>query len=113
VVFSTTTVSTTRADGRTFRFAGFFTVARLGLALATVRFVAFTFADLDALRALPRLAEFPLRSFARFCTFDFFLRLAMIAPWAGFLLRNPIDVGSKDNRQVPATYQTSYHQISA
>jgi hypothetical protein len=33
---------------------------------------------LAALRALPRLAE--LRSFARFCTFDAFLRLAMIAP---------------------------------
>ena len=45
---------------------------------ATVRLVAF--AALDALRALPRLAEFPLRSFARFCTFDAFLRLAMIEP---------------------------------
>jgi hypothetical protein len=33
---------------------------------------------LAALRALPRLAE--LRSFARFCTFDAFLRLAMIDP---------------------------------
>jgi hypothetical protein len=48
----------------------------LGLALATVRFVGF--AALAALRALPRLAE--LRSFARFCTFDVFLRLAMIDP---------------------------------
>jgi hypothetical protein len=59
----------------TFR-AAFFTGARLGFALATVRFVAF--AALAALRALPRLAE--LRSFDRFCTFDAFLRLAMIDP---------------------------------
>jgi hypothetical protein len=48
--------------------------------VATVRFVAFALADLDALRALLRLAEFPLRNFARFCTFDPFLRLAMIDP---------------------------------
>ena len=75
---STATVSTTGATGCfTFR-AAFFTGAGLGLALATVRFVAF--ATLDALRALPSLAEFPLRSFARFCTFDAFLRLAMIDP---------------------------------
>jgi hypothetical protein len=75
---STATVSTTGATGCfTFR-AAFFTGAGLGLALATVRFVAF--ATLDALRALPRLAEFPLRSFARFCTFDAFLRLAMTEP---------------------------------
>jgi hypothetical protein len=33
---------------------------------------------LDTLRPLPCLAE--LRSFARFCTFDAFLRLAMIDP---------------------------------
>jgi hypothetical protein len=78
VVFSTTTVSTTRADGRTPFRAAFFTAACLGLALATVRFVAF--AALDTLRALPRLAEFPLRSFACFCAFDAFLRLAMIDP---------------------------------
>jgi hypothetical protein len=44
----------------------------LGLALATVRFAGAT------LRALPRLADFPLGSFARFCTFDAFLRLATI-----------------------------------
>jgi hypothetical protein len=56
--------------------AAFFAGAGLGLALATVRFAA-----LDTLRALPRLAEFPLRSFASFCTFDCFLRLAMIAPF--------------------------------
>jgi len=44
------------------------------LALAAVRFVRFP-------RALPALGrfEFVLRSFARFCTFDSFLRLAMIA----------------------------------
>jgi hypothetical protein len=69
-------VSTTGVIGCfTFR-AAFFTVARLGLALATVGFVAF--AALAALRALPRLDE--LRSFTRFCTFDAFLRLAMIEP---------------------------------
>jgi hypothetical protein len=41
------------------------------------------------LRTLPRLAEFPLRSFARFCIFDPFLRLAMINPrWS--VLRNAL-----------------------
>ena len=75
------------------RNAAFFAGARLGLALATVRFVAF--AALAALRALPRLAE--LRSFARFCTFDAFLRLAMIDP---LVLRNDTTV------QVAARYQT-------
>jgi hypothetical protein len=64
-------VSTTGATGCfTFREA-FFTGERLGLALATVF-------GWEALRALPRLAEFPLRSLARFCTFD---ALAMIAPF--------------------------------
>jgi hypothetical protein len=78
-IISTATVSTTGARGGfTFR-ATFFTGAGLGLALATVRFAAF--AALPTLRALPRLAEFPLRSFAR-CTFDPFLRLAMIDPLA-------------------------------
>jgi len=73
--FSTATVSTAGATGCfTFR-AVFFTGAGFGLA---VRFVAF--ADFPALLALPRLAEFTLRSFPRFCTFDPFLRLAMIAP---------------------------------
>ena len=71
-ITSTATVST---GCFTFR-AAFFTGAGLGLALATVGFVAF--AALDTLRALPRLAG--LRSFARFCTFDAFLRLAMIRP---------------------------------
>jgi hypothetical protein len=81
VVFSTTTVSTTRAAvGTSFR-AGFFTGARLGFALATVRFLVAAFATL---RDLPRLAELALRSFARFCAFDPFLRLAMITtPWSG------------------------------
>ena len=87
VVVSTTTVSTTRVDGGTSLCTGFFTVARLGLALATFRFVAFALADFATLRALPRLAEFPLRSFARFCTFDRFLRLAMIAPLVGVRFR--------------------------
>ena len=65
-ITSTATVSAIGAAGCfTFR-AAFFAGARLGLAVATVRFVAFP--ALAALRALPRLAE--LRSFARFCTFD-------------------------------------------
>jgi hypothetical protein len=55
--------------------AAFFDGLGLGFAFATVRFAAFA-----TLRALPRLAEFPLRSFPPFCTFDCFLRLAMIAP---------------------------------
>jgi hypothetical protein len=63
---STMTVSTTGFFTRRTTFgAAFFTGAGLGLALATVRFVAF--AALATLRALPRLAE--LRRFARFCTF--------------------------------------------
>jgi hypothetical protein len=73
-ITSTATVSTGVTDGFTFRTA-FFTGAGLGFALSTVRFAG---AALAALRALPRLAE--LRSFARFCTFDAFLRLAMIRP---------------------------------
>jgi hypothetical protein len=52
----------------------------LGLALATVRF-----AVLATLRVLLRLAEFALRSLARLCTFDPFLRLAMIgSSWSGW-----------------------------
>jgi hypothetical protein len=39
----------------------FFTAAGLGLAPATVRFVAFPFAAFVTLRSLPRLAELPLR----------------------------------------------------
>ena len=68
-------VSITGATGRLIRRAAFFIGARFGLAFATVRLVAFARA---ALRALPRLVELPLRGFARFCTFDRFLRLAVI-----------------------------------
>jgi hypothetical protein len=53
-ITSAATVSTTGATS--FR-AAFFTGARLGLAPATVRFVAFPFAAFVTLRALPRLAE--------------------------------------------------------
>src|SRR5215468_9026477 len=78
-ITSTAAVSTTGATGCfTFR-AVFFTGAGLGLALATVRFAA-----LATLRALLRLAEFPRRSLARLCTFDPFLRLAMIGPLPGW-----------------------------
>jgi len=100
-ITSTATVSTAGATGCfTFRVA-FFTGAGLGLALATVRF-----AVLATLRDLPRLAEFPLRSFARFCTFDPFLRFAMIAPlhWC-----------SRNDTTLPLakSYQTrSYQQTS-
>jgi hypothetical protein len=88
-ITSTATVSTTGVTGGfTFR-AAFFTGAGLGFALATVRFAG---AALAALRALPRLAE--LRSFARFCTFDAFLRLAMIRPRSGWWSATH-DVGSK------------------
>ena len=74
-VTSTATVSTAGAAGRfTFR-AAFFTGAVLGLALATVRFVALALADLVALRALPRAVAAFL-----FGAFDCFLRLAMIFP---------------------------------
>jgi hypothetical protein len=66
--------------------AAFFTGAGLGLALATIGFVAF--AAPDTLRALRRLAEFPPRNFARFCNFDAFLRLAIIdSPLVSFELR--------------------------
>ena len=71
-----TSVSTVGATGSF--CAAFFTGACLGLALLGARFA---FAALDTLRALPRLAEVPLGSFPRFCTFDAFLRLAMIAPF--------------------------------
>jgi hypothetical protein len=106
-ITSTATVSTAGATGCfTFR-AAFFTVARLGLALATVRFVAFPLADLDTLRALPRVADFLLGSFPRFCTFDRFLRLATVDP----LVRAPqrIDARSKDTRaKSAAIHPTSY-----
>jgi hypothetical protein len=87
-ITSTATVSTAEVTGRfTFR-AAFFTGARLGLALATVRFVAFPFAAFVTLRALARVADdFP--RFARFCTPDRFLGLAMIDP---LVLRNDTTV---------------------
>src|SRR6516165_7563901 len=92
-ITSTATVSTTGATGCfTFR-AAFFTGAGLGLALATTRF-----AVLATLRALPRLAEFALRSLARLCTFDPFLRLAMIGP--------PGLVGVRD--KLPSRHGRSY-----
>ena len=100
-ITSTATVSTTGVTGFfTFREA-LFTGAGLGLALATVRFVAF--AALAALRVLPRLAA--LRSFARFCTFDAFLRLAMIAPFGASQRYNGPSRSPLSN--------ASYHQISA
>ena len=76
-ITSAAAVSTAGATGCLIRRATFFTDAGLGLALAIVRFAA---ADFATLRGLPRLAEFPLRSFARFGSFDPFLRLAMINP---------------------------------
>jgi hypothetical protein len=88
-ITSAATVSTTGVTGcfiRTFR-AAFFTGARLGL--ATVRFAAFA-----TLRALLRLAELALRSLARLCTFDPFLRLAMIVPLIWFVLPQRIDARS-------------------
>jgi hypothetical protein len=96
-ITSTATVSTAGATGCFIRRAVFFTGARLDLALATVRFAG------AALRALPRLAEFPLRSFARFCSFDCFLRLAMIAPWVG----SRSAMRGCANRHVPATHSTT------
>ena len=80
-ITSTATVWTTGATGCfTFRTSVRLGLG-LGLALATVRFAA-----LDTLRALPRLAEFPLGNFPRFCTFDRFLRFATIStPLSEFL----------------------------
>ena len=73
---SITSVATASTAGATSFRATFFTGAGFGLALATVRF-----AVLATLRALLRLAEFPLRGLAaRLCTFDPFVRLAMIDP---------------------------------
>jgi hypothetical protein len=48
------------------------------------------------LRALPRFAEFPFRSFPRFCTFDPFFRLAMIRPGSGWWSATH-DVGLKSH----------------
>jgi hypothetical protein len=52
------------------------------------------------LRAFPRVAEFPLRSFPRFCTFDFFLRLAMVHP-PFWLVRANTLCRIKDERLTP------------
>ena len=98
-ITSAATVSTVGATGCFIRCTAFFTGTGLGFALAAVRFVAF--ADFAILRALPRLAEFPLRSLARFCTFDRVLRLAMIDPRSGCVSpRNDTTV------QVEASYKT-------
>src|SRR5262249_8702961 len=101
-IISAATVSTTGATGGfTFR-ATFFTGARLGLALATVRFTA-----LAALRALGRFAEFALLSLALLCTFDPFFRLATNRlPCLRWCLHALTQHG-----QVPATKQSSYQQI--
>src|SRR6516165_9803133 len=114
-ITSTTTVSTTGATGCfTFRTA-FFTDARLGLALATTRF-----AVLATLRALPRLAEVALRSLARLCTFDPFLRLAMIDPldWLLCVTSYPQDIadqmtnGSLGNLSNEFLNQLERHRVS-
>ena len=103
-ITSTATVSTTGATGGfTFR-ATFFTGAGLGLALATVRFAA-----LAALRGLERFAEFALRSLALLCTFDPFLRLAIIDPRSDSCPQHAL----MPDHQVPATVRGSYQQIAA
>ena len=104
-ITSAATVSTSGAIGCfTFR-ASFFTGARLGLglALATARF-----AVLATLRALLRLAEFALRSLARLCAFDPFLRFDHDrSPDLGGASK----VALTQHGQVPATKQSSYQQI--
>jgi hypothetical protein len=80
--------------------AAFFTGARFGLVLATVCFAAFA---RENLRAFPRVAEFPLRSFPRFCTFDFFLRLASGQPPVLVGARQHC-AGSKDKRLTPQRF---------
>jgi len=60
-VCSTTSTAMVSTTGATILRAAFFTGARFGLALAIVRFAAFA---AFALRALPRVAEFPLRGLA-------------------------------------------------
>lgn len=72
--------SITSATGRLIRRAVFFAGVDLVCLAAFAR---------ATLRALPRLTGLPLRSFARFCTFDPLLRLAMIDPlWV--VLRNAL-----------------------
>jgi hypothetical protein len=79
------------------------TGTRLGLALAAVRFAA-----LAALRALGRFAEFALRSLALLCTFDPFLRLAIIDPRSSCAPQHALI----SDHQVLATFQTSYQQMA-
>src|SRR5690349_12647118 len=89
------TISTIGATGCFIRRATFFTGAGLGLALAIVFARA-------ALRALPRVADFPPGSFL--FTFARFLLLAMIRPRS--LVGGPQRMMS--DHQVPATHRTSY-----
>src|SRR5262249_26457734 len=96
-ITSTATVSTAVTTGCSIRRAAFFSSARFGLALATVCFAAFARRDL---RAFPDVVEFLLRSFPRFCSFDFFLRLAMIHPCSGWRSSTHC-VRSKDKRLTP------------
>jgi hypothetical protein len=70
----------------------------------------FAAADLDDFRGLPRLAEFPLRSFARF-GFAAFLRLAIDAPWLVLPRRIMSDQGA--NRQRGNRSAATYQQIAA
>jgi hypothetical protein len=75
-ITSTTAGSTAAATGCFILSADFFATARLGFAFARLA----TFARTEG-RAFPRLADFRFGNFPRFfCAFDFFLRLAMIAP---------------------------------
>jgi hypothetical protein len=80
----------------------------LGLGLATVRFVAF--ADFATLAALPRLAELPLCSLARFWTFDPFFRLAMIAPFDAPQRYNPL---SRAKHQTAGYQQIAVERATA
>jgi hypothetical protein len=103
-ITSTAAGSTIEATGRFPVRAAFFTGARL--ALATAPFVAFARAALESLRAFPRVADFP-RSFPLFCTFDLFLRLAMIPPG---LVGAPMP-DQKTTGQVRQLTRTSYQQM--
>jgi len=107
-ITSAATVSTTGATGCFTIRAAFFTGAGLGLALATVRFVAF--ADFATLAVLPRLAEFPLCSLALLCTFDPFLRLAIIAPFDAPQRYNPL---SRAKHQTAGYQQIAVERATA
>ena len=102
-ITSTATVSTAGVTGCFIRRTAFFTGARLGLALATVRFAGAAF------HALRSLAEVPLGSFPRFCTFDAFLRLATIdTPVLVCISRDVLVPDQKTAGQVPALHPTGY-----